>query len=332
MEEETCISRFGALPALGDGGVLATLALGVAPAALGDDWARDRAAGIPCSAARSPIRTAIEVRSSESPVRVDCRCDRAVARRGLRVGRGIASLGAGAVADVRLARMCHARAVRWPAPQRLIGTGGSGCRGVRILLRHPYSPGARGSTRRHHRILGRRSGPPGSRSGLDPRRVPRRPRRPCACAEGSMSRRPTSRCRWGASSGRSPSTPTSSSKAGAISPAAGRFGALVVDPRCPRRRYRTALVERCIARARRVGAPTLESTTISLLTDAVRLYERLGFVRCPEFDLLAADVFPADDADDMTGRAFRNLAPVSIDTSAVRPSASRAESRSGRAR
>jgi len=66
-----------------------------------------------------------------------------------------------------------------------------------------------------------------------------------------------------------------------------------------------ALVRRCIQRTREIGAETLGIHTISLLTDAVRLYQRLGFVRCPEFDLRAADVFTSDNADDMVGLAFR---------------------------
>jgi hypothetical protein len=37
----------------------------------------------------------------------------------------------------------------------------------------------------------------------------------------------------------------------------------------------------------------------------VRVYERVGFERCPEFDLRAADVFSADTRDDLTGLAFR---------------------------
>jgi len=66
-----------------------------------------------------------------------------------------------------------------------------------------------------------------------------------------------------------------------------------------------ALVRRCIQRTREIGAETLGIHTISLLTDAVRLYQRLGFVRCPEFDMRAADVFTSDNADDMVGLALR---------------------------
>jgi len=38
-----------------------------------------------------------------------------------------------------------------------------------------------------------------------------------------------------------------------------------------------ALVDRCLERARELGRPTLGIHTIALLTDAVRLYERMGF-------------------------------------------------------
>jgi GNAT superfamily N-acetyltransferase len=83
------------------------------------------------------------------------------------------------------------------------------------------------------------------------------------------------------------------------------FRALVVDPRARGAGVGRMLVEHCIRRSREVGAPVLGIHTIALLTDAVRLYERLGFARCPEFDMRAADVFPAKDADDMVGLAFR---------------------------
>jgi GNAT superfamily N-acetyltransferase len=84
------------------------------------------------------------------------------------------------------------------------------------------------------------------------------------------------------------------------------FRALVVHPDARGRGVGRLLVERCLVRAHAVGAPTLGIHTIDLLDDAVRLYERLGFVRCPEFDLPAAHVFPAPNADDgLVGLAFR---------------------------
>ena len=83
------------------------------------------------------------------------------------------------------------------------------------------------------------------------------------------------------------------------------FRALAVAPRRRGTGIGQALVRRCIQRTREIGAETLGIHTISLLTDAVSLYQRLGFVRCPEFDLRAADVFTSDNADDMVGLAFR---------------------------
>ena len=83
------------------------------------------------------------------------------------------------------------------------------------------------------------------------------------------------------------------------------FRALAVAPRTRGTGIGQALVRRCIQRTREIGAETLGIHTISLLTDAVSLYQRLGFVRCPEFDLRAADVFPSDNADETVGLAFR---------------------------
>jgi GNAT superfamily N-acetyltransferase len=85
------------------------------------------------------------------------------------------------------------------------------------------------------------------------------------------------------------------------------FRALVVHPDARGSGTGRQLVEHCLLRARAVGAPALGIHTIALLEDAVRLYERVGFVRCPEFDMPAADVFPSHDADDgLAGLAFRH--------------------------
>lgn len=83
------------------------------------------------------------------------------------------------------------------------------------------------------------------------------------------------------------------------------FRALVVHPEARGRGVGRLLVERCIERTREIGTPTLGIHTIALLADAMRLYERLGFVRCPEFDLRAKDVFGAPPGKDMHGPAFR---------------------------
>jgi GNAT superfamily N-acetyltransferase len=83
------------------------------------------------------------------------------------------------------------------------------------------------------------------------------------------------------------------------------FRALVVHPSARGWGVGRRLVERCIERTREVRAQTLGIHSIALLTDAIRLYERVGFVRCPEYDLRAKDVFGAPPGKDMAGPAFR---------------------------
>ena len=63
------------------------------------------------------------------------------------------------------------------------------------------------------------------------------------------------------------------------------FRALVVAPDARGCGVGRALDERCLARARETGAPVLGIHSAEVLSDAVRLYERLGFARCPEYDL-----------------------------------------------
>jgi GNAT superfamily N-acetyltransferase len=83
------------------------------------------------------------------------------------------------------------------------------------------------------------------------------------------------------------------------------FRALVVLPEARGNGVGRLLVERCIERTHEIHAPTLGIHTIALLADAMRLYERLGFVRCPEYDLRAKNVFGAPPGKDMDGPAFR---------------------------
>jgi GNAT superfamily N-acetyltransferase len=82
------------------------------------------------------------------------------------------------------------------------------------------------------------------------------------------------------------------------------FRALVVDPAARGGGVGRALVEWCLARASEAGAPTLGIHTADLLCEAVRLYQRLGFVRCPQFDLPATNAFPVDGAADVVAIAF----------------------------
>lgn len=57
-----------------------------------------------------------------------------------------------------------------------------------------------------------------------------------------------------------------------------------------------ALCEWCIARARHQGAPALVLHTAAFMTSACRLYERLGFKRRSEHDLLASTVLGFEPA------------------------------------
>jgi len=83
------------------------------------------------------------------------------------------------------------------------------------------------------------------------------------------------------------------------------FRALVVHPAARGWGVGRRLVERCIARTGEVGAPTVGFHSIALLSDAIRLYERLGFVRCPVYDLSAKDVFGMPPGEDTRVLAFR---------------------------
>lgn len=82
------------------------------------------------------------------------------------------------------------------------------------------------------------------------------------------------------------------------------FRALVADPAARGTGVGRALVERCLARGRDVGAAVLGIHSADVLSHAVRLYERMGFVRCPEYDLAASVAFPVAGAD-VTAIAFR---------------------------
>jgi len=50
----------------------------------------------------------------------------------------------------------------------------------------------------------------------------------------------------------------------------------------------TALMEECARRARRAGAPALGLHTTDIMRTAVRMYERMGYVRTPELDFAPA--------------------------------------------
>jgi GNAT superfamily N-acetyltransferase len=81
-----------------------------------------------------------------------------------------------------------------------------------------------------------------------------------------------------------------------FAPAADAYGGLTAGSRWPELRLLAvapearglgvgeALVAECIRRARRAGAPVLGLHTSESMQTAMRMYERLGFVRAPEHD------------------------------------------------
>jgi GNAT superfamily N-acetyltransferase len=62
------------------------------------------------------------------------------------------------------------------------------------------------------------------------------------------------------------------------------FRTLVVAGKARRRGVGEALVQACAALARKAGAAVLRLSTGPTMTDAQRLYERLGFARTPDLD------------------------------------------------
>jgi ribosomal protein S18 acetylase RimI-like enzyme len=59
---------------------------------------------------------------------------------------------------------------------------------------------------------------------------------------------------------------------------------LVVAPAARGLGVATALIDECVARARRGGATDLGLHSSQSMQTAVRMYERMGFVRAPDYD------------------------------------------------
>ena len=59
---------------------------------------------------------------------------------------------------------------------------------------------------------------------------------------------------------------------------------LAVAPAVRRRGVGTALMEECQQHAQRMGATVLGLHTMDMMQAAIRMYERMGFVRTPERD------------------------------------------------
>jgi predicted N-acetyltransferase YhbS len=68
------------------------------------------------------------------------------------------------------------------------------------------------------------------------------------------------------------------------------FRRLAVHPRQRGRGLGRSLTQACIDSARRRHAPTVGIHTASFMRAARRIYERMGFRRCVEFDLGASDI------------------------------------------
>ena len=64
----------------------------------------------------------------------------------------------------------------------------------------------------------------------------------------------------------------------------GEFRMLAVSPRAQRRGVGEALIRLVLDRFREEGATAIVLSSLPQMTDAHRLYERLGFVRTPERD------------------------------------------------
>lgn len=72
---------------------------------------------------------------------------------------------------------------------------------------------------------------------------------------------------------------------------------LAVAPAARGRGAGRALIEECIRRARRNGAAVLTLHTSDVMQTAIRMYERIGFVRAPELDF--------HPAPDLTVKGYR---------------------------
>jgi GNAT superfamily N-acetyltransferase len=69
---------------------------------------------------------------------------------------------------------------------------------------------------------------------------------------------------------------------------------LAVAPASRRRGVGVALVEACIQHARQAGVEAITLHTIEFMQIAMRMYERMGFVRAPELDFRPVE---AEDVD-----------------------------------
>lgn len=84
------------------------------------------------------------------------------------------------------------------------------------------------------------------------------------------------------------------------------FRKLAVHPQMRGRHLGEKLVASCMDRGRQLGAPAIGIHTASFMTAAHRIYERMGFERCPQYDLNAAHFVGAEGgADAIVVMAYR---------------------------
>lgn len=83
------------------------------------------------------------------------------------------------------------------------------------------------------------------------------------------------------------------------------FRKLAVHPRKRGRGLGRSLTQACIDSARRRHAPTIGIHTVSFMRAAWRIYERMGFRRCTEFDLSASDIGLGNASADVNIIAYR---------------------------
>ena len=76
------------------------------------------------------------------------------------------------------------------------------------------------------------------------------------------------------------------------------FGTLAVHPGIQRRGVASLLVRQCVSRAA-LGASAIGIHTAKFMPGARQLYEGMGFVRAPEYDLWASQFIAISDADDV---------------------------------
>ena len=84
------------------------------------------------------------------------------------------------------------------------------------------------------------------------------------------------------------------------------FRRLAVHPEMRGRGVGRALTAACVEAARRLAAPTVGIHTAPFMTSARSIYDRLGFRRCPEYDLRAAAILGLEaDGGDIAVIAYR---------------------------